>query len=252
MAAAMALGLVASGAVVTPTAAQASCLTWLQVKQGNGVQAVLNADNFGGGNVCLTNTGGAANFTVASQSVAYTGKVLSYPDINVGNEGGYCSVNSGLPAPEATVNPRVAWTIKVGGAVTGTKYDAAIDSWFSTDVTGCKPARRGEVLVFLNSSSFSGLGLPHSGNLVTIDGLQWYALYKPATSTRPWPMTEYAPPQANVINSVTALAMKPFYKDAVAHGNLRSDLSLVNIGAGFELWAGGAGLATTVAEFDRL
>jgi len=248
----MTLGFVVSGAVLRPTAVRASCLTWLLVTQGNGVQAVLNADNYGAGNVCLTNSGGTANFTVASQSAAYTGRVLSYPDINVGNEGGYCSANSGLPAPESTVNPRVTWTIKVSSAVTGTKYGASIDNWFSNNVTGCNPSHGAEVMVYLNSSSFFGLGLPHSGNLVTIDGLQWYVLYKPATSTRPWPLTEYAPPQANALNSVTSLAMKPFYKDAAAHGTLPSGLSLVDMGDGFEIWAGGTGLATTSTEFDKV
>src|SRR5437868_6571564 len=123
MSAALVLVLGASGVVATAAAARASCLTWLQVKQGSGVQAVLNADHFGGGNVCPSNAGGAANFTVVSQSVAYAENVLSYPDINVGNQGGYCSVNSGLPAPGSVVNPKVTWSFQVSGAESGTRYD---------------------------------------------------------------------------------------------------------------------------------
>jgi hypothetical protein len=67
---------------------------------------VLTSDNWGGGTACEINAGGTANFTITQPAASYPSRnVLSYPDINVGCQGGYCSTASGSPAAESSITP---------------------------------------------------------------------------------------------------------------------------------------------------
>jgi hypothetical protein len=230
-----------------PAAMVATCLsgqtTWMKVMQSNNTQGVLNSDNWGGGTTCVTNSGGTANFTVAQSAGNYTGRVLAYPDINVGCQGGYCSASSKLPAAESSITPEVTWS--VNSPQNGSMFDTGIDSWFASSGTeGSKPTPTGEVMVVINSSNFAGLGLPQSGTPVSIDGYDWYVNYNPAGS-RGWPYTQYALAQGSAINSVSGLNMANFYADAIANDNLPAGQYLTDIGAGNEIWAGGIGLSTT-------
>ncbi len=230
-----------------PAALAASCpsgqTSWMTVKQSSNVQGVLNSDNWGGGTVCVTNSGRTANFTVAQSAGNYTGKVLAYPDINMGCQGGYCSTSSELPAAESSTTPEVTWS--TNNPQNGSKFDTGIDSWFASSASeGAKPTPTGEVMVVINSSDFTGLGLPQSGTQVSIDGYEWYVKYNPAGS-RGWPYTQYALAQGSAINSVSGLNMANFYNDAISNGNLPAGQYLTDIGAGNEIWAGGVGLSTT-------
>jgi hypothetical protein len=231
-----------------PTAMAASCpsgqFSWLTVKQSDNVQAVLNSDNWNGGTVCETNNGGTANYTIAQSAGNSTGEPLSYPDINVGCEGGFCTTSSGLPAPESSIEPEVTWST-TNNPQSGSKFDTGIDSWFASSASeGSKPTPSGEVMVLINSSNFSSLGLPHSGRQVFIDGYMWYVRYTPSGS-RAWPYTLYALAQGSVVNGVRSLNMANFYADAIAKGNLGRGQYLTDIGAGNEIWANGVGLSTT-------
>jgi hypothetical protein len=230
-----------------PAAMAAGCqggqTSWMTVKQSNNVQAVLNSDNWGGGTTCLTNSGGAANFTVAQSAGNYTGSVLAYPNINVGCQGGYCSTSSELPAAESSITPEVTWS--TNSPQNGSKFDTGIDSWFaSSGSEGAKPTPTGEVMVVINSSNFAALGLPQSGTPVSIDGYQWYVKYSPAGS-RGWPYTQYALAQGRVISRVSGLDMAKFYANAISKDYLPAGQYLTDIGAGNEIWAGGVGLSTT-------
>jgi Glycosyl hydrolase family 12 len=236
-------------AAVAPAAMAAGCpsgqTAWMTVKQANNVQGVLMSDNWGGGTACETNAGGTANFTVSQPAASYSSRnVLAYPDIEVGCLGGYCSTASGLPAAESSITPLVNWST-TNSPQPGSRFDTGIDSWFASSASqGAKPAPTGEVMVLINSSGFSGLGLPSSGTQVSIDGYEWYVTYSPAGS-RGWPYTTYALAQGSVVDSVTDLNMANFYADAMANGNLPAGQYLTDIGAGNEIWAGGVGLGTT-------
>ena len=237
-----------SALAAVPAAKAVSCpsgqLSWQTVMQSDNVQAVLNSDNWGGGTACETNNGNTASFTIAQSAGTYTGGVLSYPDINVGCQGGYCTTSSGLPAPESSIEPEVTWST-ANSPQSGSKFDTGIDSWFaSSGSEGSRPTPSGEVMVVINCSNFSGLGLPNSGTQVSIDGYTWYVRYSPSAG-RGWPYTQYALAQGSVINSVSSLNMANFYADAIANNNLEPGQYLTDIGAGNEIWANGVGLSTT-------
>ena len=238
-------GISAAGAV--PEAMAASCpsgqTSWMTVHQQSNVRGVLNSDNWGGGTVCVTNSGGTANFTVTKSAGSYTGSVLAYPDINVGCQGGYCTTSSELPAAESSITPEVTWS--TNSPQNGSKFDTGIDSWFaSSGSEGSRPTPTGEVMVVINSSDFASLGLPQSGTQVSIAGYEWYVKYNPSGS-RGWPYTQYALAEGSAINSVSGLNMANFYADAISNGNLPAGQYLTDIGAGNEIWANGVGLSTT-------
>jgi hypothetical protein len=251
--AACAAGIALSGAaaVTAISAGTANAVTcpsgqflWAVEHQSDGKQVVDNADNFGGGTACLTNSGGGANFTVASQGATYNGSVRAYPNTDIGAAGGYCSTSSGLPVAESGAHPLVTWSI-TPNAVSGSRWDAGIDSFFASSSTeGCSPTNTGEVIVYINASSFSGLGLPSSGTQVSIGGYNWYRIYRPSTQSRPWPLNEYALAQGQVVNSVSNLDQQGFYADAIANNNLPTGQYLTYVATGFEIWNGGAGLVS--------
>ena len=231
-----------------PAAKAVSCpsgqFSWLTVTQSDNVQAVLNSDSWNGGKNCETNNGGTANFTVAESAGNSRNEPLSYPDINVGCQGGYCTTSSGLPAPESSIGPEVTWST-TNSPQSGSKFDTGIDSLFaSSGSEGSKPTPSGEVMVLINSSNFSSLSLPHSGPQVFIDGYMWYVRYDTPSARRGWPYTLFALAQGSVINSVSSLNMANFYADAIAHDYLGSGQYLTDIGAGNEIWANGVGLST--------
>jgi Glycosyl hydrolase family 12 len=240
----IAAGLALTGAMRVPAASAATCTKWATGQEADGTQVVINADNWGGGNTCL-NVDGGADFTVASQSVPYTGGVLAYPDVNIGCSGGYCTRNSGLPVLEPAAAPVVTWSTVSSSP--GSKFDTALDLLFSNTLSSSPPIN-GEVMVMINSSGYTALGLPGPGSpTVRIDGTQWYYKYRTGGS---WPFTQFA--AVTNEGSVSNLALAPFLAYANRLGALPSSLNLVQICAGNELWQGGAGLATTSLSVSGL
>jgi hypothetical protein len=226
------------------SASASKCTTWATGKEASGTKVVINADNWGGGNACL-NVDGGADFSVASQSEPYTGGVLAYPDVNVGCSGGYCTPSSGLPVAESSAAPVVTWSTV--NSSPGSKFDTTLDLLFS-NTPGSSPPINGEVMVMINSSGYTALGLPGPGSpTVTIDGTQWYYKYRTSGS---WPLTQFA--AVNTEDSVSNLVLAPFLAYANGLGALPSSLSLVQLGAGNELWQGGAGLGTTSLSVSGL
>jgi hypothetical protein len=156
-----------------------------------------------------------------------------------------------LPAAESSITPEVTWST-TDNPQSGSEFDTGIDSWFASSASeGSKPTPTAEVMVLINSSGFSSLGLPSSGTQVSIDGYKWYVTYSPAGS-RAWPYTTYALAQGSVVDSVRSLDMANFYADAMANDNLPPGQYLTDIGAGNEIWDGGIGLSTTSLQFSGL
>jgi hypothetical protein len=233
----MTAGLILTGGIRVSAASATTCTKWALGKEASGTQVVINADNWGGGNACV-NVDGGADFSVASQSIPYKSAVLAYPDVNVGCSGGYCTTGSGLPVPEPAAAPVVTWSTV--NSSPGSKFDTALDLLFS-NTPSSSPPTDAEVMVMINSSGYTALGLPGPGSpIVTIDGTLWYYGYR---TTGSWPLTQFT--AATNEDSVTNLALAPFFAYANALGALPSSLSLVQVCAGNELWQSGAGLGTT-------
>jgi len=237
-------------AVVHPNSAFAlSCpsgsTTWTTVKDSNNVQNVLEANAFGGGAACVSNSGGTMNYDVTQSAGTSDGNVLNFPDLEQGCEGGYCTTHTTLPIAVTTITPTVTWAFTFTSA--GSKYDALIDNEFSANCTAgvTKPAINANIAVYLNAyPSYSDLGLAHSGTTVTIDGMQWYTLNVNDSGNY---KTEFS--LVSPTTSVSNLSMAPFYSYAESHGSypVPSTDCLTDLGVGHEIWQGGVGLTTTSA-----
>ena len=233
----MAAGLTLTGGIRGPAASASACTQWALGEEASGTQVVINADNWNGGNACL-NVDGGADFNVASQSMPYNPDTLAYPNVSIGCSGGYCSTSSGLPVAEPAAAPVVTWSTV--NSSPGSKFDTALDLMFSSSPNS-RPPIGAELMVMINSSGYTALGLPGPGSpIVMIDGGLWYYGYR---TTGSWPRTQFT--AVSTEDSVTDLALAPFLAYANLLGALPSSLSLVQLCAGNELWQGGTGLGTT-------
>lgn len=263
---------VAFGGLLVGTAAPAmaaSCdsgggTTWSLTRLGTSSdgsgnqQAVTTASNWGGDNTCLnvpgTTTAYAGSFAVQNQpSATYDGNVLAYPDTNIGCEGGYCSWESGLPAPmSANPDPTLSWNYNLAGGAPDSIYDVLIDNEFSASCSGTDPTSNANIAIYLDgSSSAAKLGLA-SSNPVIIDGYVWFTLHvQDIVNGTPDYKTEFV--SINPLPSgVSGLDLGAFYS-YVENNDANWDYGsnylpptdcLQDIGTGFELWQDGYGLAS--------
>jgi len=202
---------------------------------------LVNNNNFEGKPECLSGSSHAAAFRVASSGATSTGPDSdSFPDIYIGCSWGRCSPGTTLPT-------RVS---KLGNLVTtfdtrenaGGLWAATYDMWFDP-----KPLRTGqasaEMMIWLNVKGLynpAGEGWP----VVRIDGAQWYVLtWITGNGHQTWRYVQFRKytPRWNATN----LSLQPFYKYMEQQGWITPSWYALNVEAGFEIWSGGAGLATT-------
>lgn len=263
---------VSFGGLLVGTAAPAmaaSCdsgagTTWALTHLGNATgnsgnqQAVTTASNWGGDNVCLyvpgTTNGYAGSFTVQNQpTAAFNGNVLAFPDTNIGCEGGYCTWQSGLPAPVSSgPDPIVSWNYNIWNAAPDSMWDALIDNEFSASCSGSNPASNANIAIYLDTSNpLTKLGLA-SGNPVWIDGRLWYTLHVRDFQGGIYDYKTEFSAVRQTSWGVSGLDVGAFYTWVQNHdanwdygsNYLPPTDCLQNIGTGFELWNDGYNLSS--------
>jgi hypothetical protein len=223
----------ASAASAASASAVGRCTTWAQAHGRNGARYVINADNWGGGNACLSVPGGP-RFTVMSQRAPRRASVLAYPDISRGCSGGYCSPGSGMPVRlSALGDPVASW--RTADNAPG-EFDTALDLWFGPDPYSAPSA---EIMIWLDSQHVP----PFGAQRIRIDGADYELRAKTArggsSSWRYLAFRRTAP-----VTGITGLKLAPFIRYAERRGLIRPSAGLWDVAAGFEIWSGGAGLAT--------
>jgi hypothetical protein len=223
-----------------------------------GQQSVTTANNWGGDNVCLyvpgTTRDYAGSFAVENTpSTPYDGKVLAYPDTNIGCQGGYCTSGSGLPeAVSANPDPTIFWGYDTTDTPPDSMYDVLIDNEFSAACSGSNPATNANIAIYLDAvPSYTKLGLADS-NPVLIDGQLWYTLHvRDSVPSGYAYKTEFAA-VTPMPYGISGLDLGAFYSyvennDAswdYGSNYLPSSDCLQDIGAGFELWQDGYNLSS--------
>ena len=231
------LGAINAQAATTP-------LTGSQAAQvANGTATVQN-NEWGSSEPESLTINGTAGFTVANSSIsnATNGAPGGYPSIYSGCHWGSCT-QGGLAAHPVQVSAlarpgtvTTTWkTTQPGGK---SAYDVAYDIWFNQQPTASGQPNGAELMVWLNHHG----GVQPYGSRVgtaTIKGVS-YVVWEGAQS---WGDTiSYV--MDNPTTSVTNLDVGALASDAVNRGYVRNSWYLIDIEAGFELWRGGAGLAT--------
>src|SRR5579875_201923 len=192
---------------------------------------------------CIT-TDGNADFTVANSSISNStsGAPGGYPSIYQGCHWGNCS-SGGLTSTPIEVSDLTAGKVTTSWSTTqpggSNDYDVAYDIWFNKTPTTTGQPDCTELMVWLNHN---GPVQPYGSTIasnVSVGG-HTYNIWEGQQSwgdTITYDMTTGT-------TSVSNLDVGTLAQDAVSRGYLSSSCYLIDVEAGFELWQGGAGLAT--------
>jgi hypothetical protein len=189
---------------------------------------------------CIT-TDGSAGFTVANSSIANStyGAPGGYTAIYRGCHWGACTPGSGFPIQVSDIRPgkvTTSWsTAQPGGS---NDYDVAYDIWFNQTPTTSGQPNGTELMIWLNHNGpVQPFGSKVASN-VSIGGRGYDVWF----GNQGWNTVSYT--MTSGTTSVSNLDLEPLIADAVSRGYIKPSWYLIDVEAGFELWHGGAGLAT--------
>jgi hypothetical protein len=233
--------------IVGSTGAQAATTSLCQEQTASvagGTYIVQNNEFDSSASECVT-TDGNADFTVANSSIANAtnGEPGAYPSIYQGCHWGNCS-SGGLTSSPIEVSSlttgkvTTSWsTTQPGGS--SNAYDVAYDIWVNQTPTTSGQPNGTEIMVWLNhNGSVQPFGSEVASN-VSLGGHTYNIWYGTQSS---WDTVTYDMTSGST--SVSNLDVGTLAQDSVSRGYTQSSWYLIDIEAGFELWQGGAGLAT--------
>ncbi len=203
-----------------------------------GTYTVQNNEWGSGAPECIT-TDGNADFSVANSSIdnATNGAPGGYPSLYKGCHWGACTSGSGLPIPVSSMTAgavTTSWSTTQPG--TGA-YDVAYDIWFNTTPTTSGQPNGAELMIWLNHN---GSVQPFGSQVgtATVGGRGYNVWF----GNQGWNTISYT--MTTGATSVSNLDIDQIVADAVSRGYIQPSWYLIDVEAGFELWQGGAGLAT--------
>ena len=235
------------GAVVGSAGAQAATTSLCQEQTASvsgGTYIVQNNEFDSSASECVT-TDGNADFTVANSSIANAtnGEPGAYPSIYQGCHWGNCSSGGLTSSPIEVSNlttgkVTTSWsTTQPGGS--SNAYDVAYDIWINQTPTTSGQPNGTEIMVWLNhNGSVQPFGSEVASN-VSLGGHTYNIWYGTQSS---WDTVTYDMTSGST--SVSNLDVGTLAQDSVSRGYTKSTWYLIDVEAGFELWQGGAGLAT--------
>ena len=241
--AAATLAATASLTLASSGAAQAASTTLCNSQTAavaGGAYTVENNEWNSSASECVT-TDGNADFTVANSSIdnATDGAPGGYAAIYKGCHWGSCTTNSGLPIQVGDMTPgEVTTSWSTNQTYTGA-YDVAYDIWYNQTSTTSGQPNAEEMMIWINHYG----GVEPAGSVVASNvsiGGNTYTVWESRAST--WNVVSY------VLNSgttsVSNLDVDLLAADSVTRGYMTDSDYLIDLEAGFEMWQGGAGLAT--------
>lgn len=190
---------------------------------------------------CIT-TDGNADFTVANSSIANAtnGAPGGYPSLYKGCRWGACTQDSGFPVQVANIRAgtvTTSWsTTQPGGS---NVYNVAYDIWFNQTPTTSGHPNGAELMIWLNRNGPVHPAGSQVASNVSLGGRS-YDVWGGRMSG--WKAVSYA--MTSGTTSVGNLDLQPLVADAVSRGYIQDSWYLIDVEAGFEIWQGGAGLAT--------
>jgi hypothetical protein len=234
--------LVAAAGITSAATAQAATTTLCNGQTtavAGGAYNVQNNEWNSSAPECIT-TDGNADFTVANSSINQLGGGPGgYPSIYKGCHWGGCTSNSGLPVQVGAITPgKVTTSWNTTQTYTGS-YDVAYDIWFNHTATTSGQPNAEEMMIWLNHNGPVGPAGSVAASNVSIGG-RTYNVWVAQMSS--WVDVSYV--MTSGTTSVSNLDLAPLVADSESRGILSSSDYLIDLEAGFELWQGGAGLAT--------
>jgi hypothetical protein len=202
-----------------------------------GTAFVVRNDFWGTRRVCLQNSGLRPNFRVTrTRRNAIHGKVMSFPYILRGCSWGVCSPKSRLPARVRSLRkPEASW--RVFARARG-RWNASLETWFGKRDMKTGQANGAELMIWLNRHGPVHPAGPRVASDVGIGGRSYHVYLRQSR----WNTITYL--MTTATTSVRHLDLRPLVAYAVSRGYIQDSWYLIGVEAGFELWRGGAGLAT--------
>jgi hypothetical protein len=193
--------------------------------------------------MCITNANLHTNFTVTSRpGTDRRGLVSAYPDILRGCLWQICTPNAHIPVQVSRLRMlKSTWHTRQNARG---DWNAAYDLWFGKRRMTTGQADGAELMIWLNRhGSCCRTARPTT---VRIDGYKFLVTHWRHYSGKwhvSWNYIQFR--MAHPRNWVTGLRLMPFINRAIRMGLVRRVWWLENVTAGFEIWRGGVGLATT-------
>jgi hypothetical protein len=235
---------IAASAAVAFTATSAEAATTLCNSQtaavAGGAYTVENNEWNSSASECVT-TDGNADFTVANSAINLTtdGPPGGYAAIYKGCHWGACTSNSGLPIQVGDMTPGdVTTSWNTTQTYTGA-YDVAYDIWYNQTPTTSGQPNAEEMMIWINHYG----GVEPAGSVVASNvsiGGNTYTIWEARDST--WNVVSYV--MNTGTTAVSNLDVDLLAADSVQRGYMTDSDYLIDLEAGFEMWQGGAGLAT--------
>ncbi|MEU6037174.1 cellulose binding domain-containing protein [Actinomadura sp. NPDC047616] len=185
---------------------------------------------------CITVDGTSFRVDSSGHQNSTSGAPAAYPSLFKGCHWGQCTSNSGLPVQVGSM-PAVtsSWSTTQTGSGA---YNVSYDLWYNTTPTTTGAPDGAEVMIWLNHNG----GVQPAGSRVAtgvqIAGATWDVW----TAQMDWKYIAYV--RTSGTSSVSDLDLRAFTRDAVGRGQIQNSWYLIDVEAGFEIWQGGAGLAT--------
>jgi Glycosyl hydrolase family 12 len=207
-----------------------------------GAYTIGNNEWASGAPECIT-TDGNADFKVANSSIV-SGQHSppgGYPAIYKGCHWGACTSGSRLPIRASAIRTR-AYTVTTSWRTSQPRgsnvYNVAYDIWFNQTATANGAPNGTELMIWLNHRGHIRPYGSQIASKVSVGGRSYNVWFgKQGWNTVTYTMTTPA-------TSVTNLDLRALVADAMRRGYISSSWYLIDVEAGFELWHGGAGLAT--------
>ena len=182
---------------------------------------------------CIEVDGPSFKVTRSDHNVPTNGSPASYPALYKGCHWGNCTYESGMPIKVSRVRSAVIdWSTSLPEKGI---YNVTSEAWFKKDSIPGEPDGA-ELMLWLNHKGNIRPGGSLAGT-AKLGGYTWEVWFSPGD----WNFVTY-----RITSPTTSIKLdyKPFIDDAVSRGYLKKNWYLLDIEAGFEIWQGGAGLAT--------
>jgi hypothetical protein len=240
LATALAAVLLAALGAVHARAATTTLCNSQTLSASGGAYTIQNNEWGSSASECITSDGNA-DFAVANSAIANAtnGAPGGYPSLYKGCHWGACTTGSGLPIQESSLGTgrvTTSWsTSQPGGS---NAYDVAYDIWFNSTPTTSGQPNGAELMIWLNHN---GSVQPFGSQVATgvsVGGRGYNVWF----GNQGWNTVSYT--MTSGATSVSGLDIGQIAADAVSRGYIQPSWYLIDVEAGFELWQGGAGLAT--------
>jgi hypothetical protein len=229
-----------SGSGSGPVAEQTICGGARRVIQNasGGIKVISRPNPFGTTqHLCIKLSGSRPGFKITT-NMPYSTLVQAYPFTGVGCAYYVCSDGTELPRRVRSLSLRMNSSWDWSGTTHG-MWNAAYDVWFDTRDQITTQDNGAELMIWLRT--MPGYG---AGPLVNIGGQRYrFMNWRTCHDGVCWNYIQFRFPRT--VHGVYRLKLMPFIRYAERRGLIRPSWWLTSVHAGYELWSGGRGLATT-------